>query len=386
VSTLEDTRFLKEFSKSFDGVIDVFHINFITRLSLLGFSGRHLHPLPVALDCSKDVSKTFNVLSGRLSLEAAEKAYTATEAALGLYKESVDDVVFFLPSGRHVHHVAATDFACENGLKRTYINYSNFPGYTFFDPNGTDCLSSVFDDPSRLDRLFPESVDVAEVFARFSKMKRDQKVIPQAAASKTEKKLKHLAFFADTCIQRITGIVGDRQVALFESEGEEQISLSFDEEGAGRYYFFPLQVSTDQQVLVNYEDGSIYAAIDEAVRIAEGDGVELYIREHPAEGDKVSVRRYLQQKRKDHSCIKVPDLPVSVLIEGAERTITINSTVGLEVLINGGEVMFLGRSFYGKATRQQLAKYLSRYLVCVDYHAPSLDRKLVGSILAYEVV
>lgn len=388
VSTIEDTRFLKEFEKYCDHVIDVFNINFITRFDLKGFKGTQLLPRYksdfASLSIEDDLSKVFNVLSGRLTLKEAEQAYRATIGALESYLASVtgEKILFVIPSGRHVHHVAATSVAKKNNLARIYINYSNFPGYTFFDPEGTDCLASIFRDPERLNRLYADrEIDVEATFTHFANLKHQQKSIPQKATSGLKAKLKKSAFLVDTVLQYATRVVGDRRIRLVSGKNNTVVEIDYSPlDTSTPFAFFPLQVSTDQQVLVNYDGGSIFNAIDEAYQYARKQGLALYVREHPAESNKDAVREYLK-KMSTHADFVVTDASVSELIKFCKEVITINSTVGLESRINKKPVKFLGKSFYDKATDKQLALYLGFYLIKVDYHFSSMNRSLVGNIL-----
>lgn len=390
VSTIEDTRFLKEFEKYCDHVIDVFNINFITRFDLKGFKGTQLLPRYksdfTSLPIEDDLSKVFNVLSGRLTLKEAEQAYRATIGTLESYLASVtgEKILFVIPSGRHVHHVAATSVAKKNNLARIYINYSNFPGYTFFDPEGTDCLASIFRDPERLNRLYADrEIDVEATFTHFANLKHQQKSIPQKATSGFKAKLKNSAFLVDTVLQYATRVVCDRRIRLSSGKNNTVVEIDYSPLDASTpFAFFPLQVSTDQQVLVNYDGGSIYKAIDEAYSYSKSKGLTLYVREHPAESNKDDIRAYLKTLTQ-YDDFKVADASVSELISGCREVITINSTVGLESRINRKPVHFLGKSFYAKATDIQLAYYLECYFVPVDYHNPRMKITDIGKILTY---
>ena len=386
VSTFEDTNFLKEFARNFEGVIDVFHLNVLTRLGLLGSAFIHFYPVGGRRSTVSgvDLNKSFNVLAGRLNKRDAMLAYASTLNVLNKNKESLKDAVFIIPSGRHVHHMAAREFASKHGLKSIYINYSNFPGYTFFDPSGTDCLSSIYKDPARIDRLYPKPIDSREIFDKFSKLKECQVAIPQAPKSGGGEKLKHMAFFLDTFIQKLSGFYGDRRIDFSSDKKKREVDIKYDDTtNESSYFFFPLQVSTDQQVLVNYNGGSIFKAIDQAIGVAEEAKRLLFVREHPAESMKDDVRSYLIKKRLECKCLRIVDASVHELIEGSEKVVTINSTVGLESRLKSKEVIFLGRSFYEKSSDQQLAKYLEKYFVAVDYHKPKLDREKVEKILMY---
>ncbi len=392
VSTLEDTNFLKEFRKSCEFAIDVFNINFITRFSLLGHNGEHILP-KFSSDyeqhsVEENLEKVFNVLSGRLNLSDADKAYKATKAQLASYIKSIhnEKVVFIIPSGRHVHHVAATNFAKERRLERVYINYSNFPGYTFFDPEGTDCAASIFKDPTKLNRLYNKrEINIDETFKNFSELKKQQKNIPQKASNGLKNKIKSGAFIIDTILQKTTNVIGDRRVGagVKTKNDVEQISYSTIDLSKP-FLFFPLQVSTDQQILVNYDGGCIYKAIEQAYEYSKLKALPLYVREHPAESNKSEVRAYLKKMALKDDFF-VTDASVSVLLTKCEEVITVNSTVGLEARINRKPVHFLGKSFYEKATDLQLAYYLKFYLVAVDYHQAILRETHCKEILNFAI-
>jgi capsule polysaccharide modification protein KpsS len=389
VSTLEDTRFLKAFQTKFEGIIDVFNINFITRCDMLSHKGLHLLPFYNKKNANyehSDLGKVFNVLSGRLTLNAASKAYQATTYQLEQYiSQFGTDFVIVIPSGRHVHHIAATNLAKQQSIKQIYINYSNFPGYTFFDPDGTDCLAAIFDEPAKLNRMYvDETVNTTNVFEYFAAIKSRQKTIPQLASSGFKQKVKLAAFFADTLCQYMTDAYGDRRLQFTQTKRtavEHQMSYKVLN-NEKPYLFFPLQVSTDQQVLVNYDGGSIYAAIDEAINYAKSLGLDLYIREHPAEANKNQVREYLIKQLAINPFLHVTQATVTDLITGCDEVITINSTVGLESRINCKPVKFIGKSFYQKSSDLQLALYLSKYLIPVDYHNPEMSCEIVEEILS----
>ncbi|WP_257285718.1 hypothetical protein [Endozoicomonas sp. SESOKO1] len=382
VSTLEDTNFLNEFSKAYKGDIHIFCLNYITyfQSSFRGFR-THLPKQGKESNIQFDASKTFNVLSGRLTQEQAQKAYSNTIHTLSDIIR-VSDYIFMIPSGRHVHHIAATDFAIRHSIKRIYINYSNFPGYTFFDSEGTDALSSIYKNPDKIDRLFPEHINIKDTFKKFSSLKTNQKNIPQADSGHSI--IKRYAFIFDSIIQATTGVIGDRRTSFRIKRSDDFLSINYDQiDLKSAFIFFPMQVSTDQQVLVNYEGGGVVCAIKEALSYADKNKCMLYVREHPAEGDKNKIRTALESLRKDNERLKIVNNSVADLIKNAHEVITINSTIGLECRINYKKITFLGKSFYEKATNEQLAKYLSNYLIPVDYHAPSITEEAVLKILRF---
>lgn len=389
VSTIEDVNFLKEFSKYSNINIDVFHTNYITRLALIGFNSEHLMPKYREKKYDIDVERTFNVLSGRLTVPEAQFAYSATYDNVNEYILSNigEELVFIIPSGRHVHHLAAKELLKKYSLKSIYINYSNFPGYTFFDPKGTDSQSAIYSNIEILDRYITESLHVEKVFDYFSNLKKGQKSIPQKESKNILIKLKEYSFYIDSYIQKVFHVYGDRRTSFnnYQCKTPSSGSLSYrDANFEEEYVFFPLQVSTDQQVLNNYNKGSIYEAITEAIEKAKFMSIPLYIKEHPAEKNKEAIRSYLKKTCKENKDVYVVNENTSKLINNASCVITINSTVGLESKLMNKEVIFLGESLYKEASNIQLAAYLDRYFVDVDYHRPHLSKNLVDKILTYK--
>lgn len=389
VSTLEDTNFLKEFSKSFDGDIDVFFLNFITYVDLYSFTGKKILPIyEKAYDLCEVgsyVENSFNVLSGRLSVKDARRAYCLTYCKLQDYLNTIElsELIVMLPSGRHVHHLAARKVCKDRRVRTLYINYSNFPGYTFFDPSGTDCLASIYENPEILNLIFKnaiENINIEQVFKKFSDMKKLQKQIPQKSMSPSSERVKKIVFLLDRVVQYFFDAVSDRKEKFISINSHGEIELSICNEFGNGFIFFPLQVSTDQQILVNYKGGSIFKAIDEAYSYAKSKSCNLVVREHPAEKNKKFVREYLNNLSAN-SDFFVSNLSVAELIERSEEVVTVNSTVGLETRLNKKTVYFLGESFYQKLTDLQLALYLDNYLVPVDYHKPNINSEVVSRIL-----
>ncbi|MAS60364.1 MAG: hypothetical protein CMQ07_04570 [Gammaproteobacteria bacterium] len=317
----------------------------------------------------RSVSKCFNVLAGRLSIPDAAKAYECTVALLSRLnaKQPIKKIV--IPSGRHIHHWAATTFSRNNDIANIFINYGNFPGRTFFDPLGTDSQSSVFRDGVNPPASFT-TADAKKIIEQTLQQKHSQKSIPQRTSFFSEA-MKSIAFKLSIFFEKVLGVCGDRQVANIPSPptvAGADINDTDALQNLGAYFFFPLQVSTDVQVVGNYEGGSIEAGLEEACRIANESDVYLVLKLHPAEknprnvDDKINVLRA--------SCkIVTANLPVEALVMGAEQVITINSTVGLEAKLLSRRTTFLGRSMYAPMDDRQMAWYLDKILLKVDYHS-----------------
>ena len=67
----------------------------------------------------------------------------------------------------------------------------------------------------------------------------------------------------------------------------------------------------------------------------------------------------------------------------SSKVIVINSTVGLEAIICGKSVEFLGKSFYAKFTDDKVLNfYINHWLVDIDMFKESvIDDKILNQIL-----
>ena len=95
----------------------------------------------------------------------------------------------------------------------------------------------------------------------------------------------------------------------------------------------------------------------------------MIIKPHPAELDKTIYTRI--QKQYPQAVIMNGD--TREMIRKADKIITINSTVGLESILLGKQVEFLGKSFYQYLTQKEewIPKYIMGYLVNIDYFGTS---------------
>lgn len=388
ISTFEDMAFCRRFAAGFEGRITTVHSNFV---SMLGKGvGPKLPPPKFGTEPNGglpqlrpfDVARTFNVVCARLDAEAATGAYWGT---IRDFVEKIRDYdLIVVPSGRHVHQIALTHLAEAYGIRRVYIGYGNLPRRTIFDPHGTDADSLLYADKDAALAMFMEPpLDVEATIAGIMETKRRETSIPQKSNPRAAI-AKKFAFFADTVLQMLSGRVCDRRVRTLDLGGSRKAaapapaaaaSTPIDPEGI----FFPLQVSSDTQVLTNYDGHSIFRAIDEVAALARSQSRPVFYRAHPAESDPQKVEDYITTRYGDlfHKTTE----SVHGVFDKLDRVVTINSTVGLEAKALGKDVSFLGRSLYASLSRYELAVYLARYLVEVDYfRGEDLDAKTIDEI------
>ncbi len=124
----------------------------------------------------------------------------------------------------------------------------------------------------------------------------------------------------------------------FSSFKEERNILKEGE----KYIFFPLQVNSDTQIVLNSPYESMYAAIDAVLPELKKTGYKIIIKEHPKEVEPVDYSRY--EDNQQVFIVKKVDL--EKCIEQAEFVVNINSSVGFQALAKYKKVLVLGESFY----------------------------------------
>jgi capsular polysaccharide export protein len=138
----------------------------------------------------------------------------------------------------------------------------------------------------------------------------------------------------------------------------------FSPEKDPEYIFFPLQVSSDSQLLLNSDVDNTQALLL-AAEIAKKEGKRLVVKPHPAEGNRVFVAE-LADLRKRLGFLFV-DMNTFQLMEFSSKIVTINSTAGMEAMLLQKPVTVLGRAVYENFTQYDLAFYIQKYLLDIDY-------------------
>ena len=131
-----------------------------------------------------------------------------------------------------------------------------------------------------------------------------------------------------------------------------------------KYIFFPLQVSNDSQIILNSKIDNI-DALKICNKIASKRNLKLFIKIHPAETNLLYLFKIFKLKHElDYKVIRDNTFQA---INHSDHVITINSTVGLEAMIMGYNVTYLGNSFYPKLiTNDLLGRYVMSFLIDIN--------------------
>jgi capsular polysaccharide export protein len=263
-------------------------------------------------------------------------------------------------NGSRIAERALKEAARLSGIKKVFLEIGNFPGKLFADGEGVNAQSSLARDPSQLDAL-PEPSDeyYAWKAAFFESRRSGAQKVPQRARLSTL----NGARLVDELGWVLLPADG---LEAFEARLSRVLSTSrANRRGmpSGRFAFFPLQVSLDSQVLLNY-GRSIYEAANDALAIARQWGLPLCVKAHPSEPNPDEKIILMARTEPEMSIVSAN---TAELIERADRVITINSTVGLEALLLGKPTTLLGKAFYAGLTGKQLDRYVDSFLVNIDF-------------------
>ncbi len=113
-------------------------------------------------------------------------------------------------------------------------------------------------------------------------------------------------------------------------------------ENFGRYIFFPLQVNSDTQIVLNSKYSSMYEAIEDILPVLKNTGFKIILKEHPFEVEPVDYSKFVDGE----TVFLAKKTDINYLIQNAEFVVNINSSVGFQAIEKYKKVLIIGESFY----------------------------------------
>lgn len=329
-------------------------------------------PMGVAEQVS--LRETREIVAGRLSESPARRLARSVEHDLrqAVARRGVASVWSW--NGANLFGEVGRAFAAERDLPTLFPEIANLPGKMFADPIGVNARSSLYHDPSQLDRM-PADLEAFEAWrAAYLESKRQAHYVPQS------RKAMRIAW-GPALLDHVGFSLGlaprfDRRSAWSLLRAEMRAAKAhwpverIEPAQAKRdlpYVFFPLQVADDTQVLLNSDVG-LLEAIRQACREASDLGAELWVKPHPADKD-ITLRQEVVRLRTELG-FRLVDGNTFSLLANARRVIVVNSTAGFEAMLLCVETTFLGRSYFPLLnTPHRQAAYVQRELLDIDYFA-----------------
>jgi capsular polysaccharide export protein len=315
--------------------------------------------------------KDIHVLIGRSNIALAEKIYSSVYNYLELNAEFCKNDIAIVFNGCHTAGKSFHNFFRDKSVSTLTCEISNLPGKMIFDPIGVNAQSILYNNVELLDNFEANLNDAQHLEWVKSYEKYKTLPIPQSKI-----KYKHAFFtFLDSFFYILNlGVKEEcgsllRKIKLFlgkvkGNKGNMQVGEDADLELD--YYFYPTQVSTDTQILIN-SDVDNFFALESLITEANKDNKKAYVKVHPAEQNLFIINKYLDLERS--GAIKLCKNNTTELIKNAKKVYTINSTVGLEALIYEKDIEVFGRAIYSNMRgKKDLYNFLHGYLVNLDYY------------------
>lgn len=164
---------------------------------------------------------------------------------------------------------------------------------------------------------------------------------------------------------------GNRAKKIAQKNFRNASTDDFDPNQLTKWAFFPLQVNSDTQIVLN----SAYESMREVLQVNLAKllnaGYQVVLKEHPEEVEPVDYSDFVDNK----NVFLLKKFDINRLIAASDFTITVNSSVGLQAVEHGKPVVILGESFYRSAPNVSfLEKTQSDLHIPRDYSANDVSR------------
>jgi capsular polysaccharide export protein len=132
------------------------------------------------------------------------------------------------------------------------------------------------------------------------------------------------------------------QLSKAKKRFKKQLPDNLSELPRAGYIFFPLQVNSDTQIILNSPYKSMYETLSLVLPELLKTGSKIIIKEHPYEVEPVCYKEFVD--RKDVFLCSKTD--IDNLIKESVYVVCVNSSVGLQALAQNKPVLILGESIY----------------------------------------
>ena len=313
-----------------------------------------------------ELNKLIRISNNLLSKEDIETLYVSIiDHVQQMIDKNMIDIIFIW-NGHGLTSAPLSAVAKENKIRRVYFELANIPGKLFVDPRGVNASSSLYANIDLLKNYKSSESIYDEWKKNYSKYKSNNSIIPQVDKLFKEN---NLLFILDylSCKAMITPVSGDYTlIRKFYNKFRQNYYQSYSNNNIqnNKYLFLPLQVDNDTQLVFNSAVNNIDAT-KISFDLATQKGLDLVVKPHPASSNKKEIEEILSLKQKLN--FTLTDRNTFDLLINAEEVFTINSSVGLDGLIFGKEVTFLGKSFYSRLNQEYLRNYILSYLININY-------------------
>lgn len=312
------------------------------------------------------VAESKEVVEGYLNQKEAEEIYNSVNIYLDKLNLIYNIDFLFSSQGVRIAEIALRDWSIKNDKKCLFYELANIDKKVFFDREGSNALSFLYRNMELLDKYNIDDETFLKWKKNYIETHLKQHKVKQAEKSiNLEKKYKILSRlgFIYTGLKLRRFKLSNKFYNLWKKNKEV---INFDDYNINnnKYIFFPLQVASDSQIILN-SDISLINALKYSIDLSKKENCDLVVKFHPAERDYKVIKKILEMKSKYN--FKIINDNTFEVIKKSQKVVTINSTVALEAKILDKEVIILGRSYYKYFNYNRLKNYILGYLVNMDY-------------------
>ena len=327
-------------------------------------------PPGVAQHGNDDVNDCLECRTGELDEQRARTFDTALYGALDRLPAEITLVVSW--NGRLLADMALRRLANRRRLPHLFMEIGNLPGRAFADPCGTGADALIARAPAHMAAaphvpLPTESTDFETWRAGFIHTRLAQRVIGQQRTRPLERLFAPL----DVPVSRLAGSARPQRLSLQRIRARMKTRSVSRSPGAdtppGPFYLHCMQVADDTNIRL-HSDLDVHQALERAAAIAREAGKPLGVCLHPAERCQATLAAVAGWIDATDDVFLLGGNSFRWVLQ-AERVIVVNSTIGLEARLAGRPVTTLGRALYSDWTQADLANYIQRWLLPIDYFA-----------------
>jgi len=303
---------------------------------------------------------------GLLPVEQSRKRVKRYIASAVKFIEKYKPDALWLWNGTNQTCQTLVDVCSSRKIQTLFFEIGNFPGKLFVDTQGVNYRSWYASHRNQLRDFAVDLQGFREWKSRYLASKFETHTVPQA---------KRVSMFNYHYLEDLFGFWFCGAITV-ESLAPVWKTIDFlkrllfqlpmDEflpEKKPDFIFFPLQVSTDSQVLWNC-DLSQRDALRKVAGDADREGLILVVKPHPAEPHWSALGEIIDLK--NELGFKLVGGNTFSYLRHCSRVVTLNSTVGLEAMLLDKPVQILGRAYYDGFDELDMAIYLQNYLLNID--------------------
>lgn len=313
-----------------------------------------------------DLSDDMDIKSGEITMREGEILYRTIWGGYSTINGNVKYILF--TNGCWIRDHAFRDIADKYGIKTLCFELSNIPGKLFVDNKGSNAKSSLYSKHALLDQFEVLEGAYQEWKKRYIQIKLGEITIAQAKRERFYKAGEQ--YLIDMFGNWRYGGVKPRKISKNRLRTRIKSIFSSKENVLERmdlkepYIFFPLQVSSDSQIILHARIG-LEEALYQVIEMARQENKWLVIKPHPVEPYPKYLKEVLSKAQYDK--ILITKANTFQLIMHSDKVFTINSTVGLETLILEKPLIVIGKALYEHFSSSDIPKYVLGYLIDVDY-------------------